>query len=127
MTEQVGDAATQQAHRDDPEGYMNVRLRAIALDAAGKSAAVENAKMSVQLEGAKHGAIAAAKAAVPAQTKSPSETINFKDAGPHLREQIAAQAGLDASADSEMDAADKIKPHLTPPTPPTPGKKPPVQ
>jgi hypothetical protein len=85
------------------------------------------------MEGAKHAAMAQGKATVSPQKKDPTETINFKDLGPHGRQQLGAQAGLDLTADSEMDAADRLKEHLQPPAPPPaagtpPGKsKAPVQ
>ena len=132
--EWVNSSEGQQAKRDNPKGFMNVRLRILAYDAAVKQDQMQQAKLSIMAEGAKHAAMAQGKASVPAAQKSPTETINFKDAGPQLRQQIAAQAGLDASADSEMDAADRLKEHLQPPAPPPaagtpPGKKskPPVQ
>jgi len=132
--EWVNSSEGQQAKRDNPPGFMNVRLHILAHDAAVEANQMKQAKQAIMMEGAKHAAMAQGKATVPAAKKAPSETINFKDAGPQLREQIAAQAGLDASADSEMDAADRLKEHLQPPAPPPaagtpPGKKskPPVQ
>jgi hypothetical protein len=106
----------QQAKRDNPQGYMNIRLHFLAHKQAAQQQQMDAAKTQIMAKGALASVEAHAKesAKPPKPGKTPSETINFKDAGPHLREQIAAQAGLDASADSEMDAADRMAPHIRP-------------
>lgn len=114
----------QQAKQDFPQGFMNVRLHVLAHDKAAQQKQMEQAKMAIMAEGAKHAAMAQGKASVPAPKKHPTETINYKDAGPELKEQIAAEAGYDVRGDVEMDAADRLAPHLTPPAPPPAGAKP---
>ena len=68
----------------------------------------------------------------PPPPKSPTETINYKDAPEDIRRQIEAQAGLKPStiggtaitgspADAHIDRALKIKNLMTPAAPPGQG------
>jgi hypothetical protein len=106
-----------QAKRDNPQGYMNVRLRVLAHDAAVKSNQMEQAKLSVLAEGAKEAAKAHGKASAE-RPKSPSETINYKDAGPTVKLQMEAQAGLDGTADAALNTAKALQPPKQPNAPP---------
>jgi hypothetical protein len=73
---------------------MNVRLHALAhkkqVQQAQQAAMQQQMMPQLLMEKAKHAG----------QAKSPSETINYKDAGPSVRLQMEAQAGLDGHADA---------------------------
>ena len=113
-TDWINSPTGQQAKRDNPDGFMNVRLHALAhkMQAGKDSQAAMQQQLQPQLllEQAKHSG----------QSKSPAESINFKDVlGPSGRIQIGAQAGLDLRADSEAAnlAGDTMGENTPPPKP----------
>lgn len=95
------------------DSYLNVELYAMALQEKAQQAA----QSAMQAQVAPQLLIEQAKKQ-PSQ-KSPTESINYKDAGPSVRLQMEAQAGLDGRADA---AADLTEEHMNPPAPPTPRK-----
>ena len=92
----------QQAKRDNPEGYMNVRLHMLAHKAQNTKDQQQAMQLQTQqmllTEQAKH----------PPKTVQPkpvSESINFTDLGPSGKLQVGQQAGLDLTADVAADLA----------------------
>lgn len=83
----------QQAKRQNPEGFLNVRLHALQhqkMMQQAQQAQIQQAMIpQLLLEKAKHSG----------QQKTPAESINFKDLGPSGKLQVGAQAGLDLHAD----------------------------
>jgi hypothetical protein len=109
-----------QMKMDKPDGYRNVRLRMIAYKAQmqkEQQAAMQQAQQQMLLtEAAKHPP-------KTQQPKSPTESINFADLGPSGQLQVAAQAGIDISADVGAALAEKhMNAGKQPPTPPPNGK-----
>ena len=98
-------ATGRQAQRDKPDGYKNVRLRMLAYKAQmqkDQQAALQMQNQQMLLaEQAKH------PPKQPPPPKSPTESINFADLGPSGQLQVAAQAGIDISADVGADLAEK--------------------
>jgi hypothetical protein len=102
----INSPAGQRNRVENPEGFLNVELYAMANQKKVQAAAMQAQQMqaapALAIEKAKH------------QPKNPSESINFKDLGPSGRLQLARQAGLDISADA---AADVTEDAMTPPQP----------
>jgi hypothetical protein len=116
----LNSATGQQAKRDNPEGYMNVRLHMLAHKAQmqkDQAAAQQQAQQAMLLsEQAKHP---------PKSARPVSESINFADLGPSGQLQVGAQAGLDLTADVAAGLAEK---HMASGKPAPPNGKPaPVQ
>ena len=88
----------QQAKRNNPEGFLNVKLHFLAHSAELKKQADNQAAQAIKSAGAMEGAKAIGKAAGE-KPKSPSESIAFKDLGPSGQLQVAKQAGLDITSD----------------------------
>lgn len=112
LVDWINSPSGQQAKRDNPEGYLNNELHAMAhqaRDNENKQAAAQQAlQPQLILEQAKHSG----------QAKSPSESINFKDLGPSGQVQVGAQAGLDLRADSAAQVAgDTMNENQPPPKP----------
>ena len=84
--------------KDDPQAYLNVKLHFLLHTDQVKQAQAQAMKTQVQAETAKEVIKQQAKANAE-KPKTPSETINFKDLGPHGQQQVAAQAGIDITAD----------------------------
>jgi hypothetical protein len=101
-TDWINSAAGQQAKVENTEGFMNVRLHLLMHQQAVDGENQQKMTQAVQVEGAK----AKAKA-MGVKQKSPAESINFKDAGPALRIQIAKQAGLNALPDEAANLAEE--------------------
>lgn len=106
-----------QQDEDNPDGTQHVRL---LLAQRQKLAQGEQQQQQQQamlpeliLEKAKHSG----------QQRTPAESINYKDVGPSMRIQIAAQAGLDARGDEAANAAHETIEDSRPDAPP--GGKPP--
>lgn len=97
----INSPAGQQAKREDPDGFMNVRLHLMLHQAQIQKAAQAKVMQAVTMESLK--AKAKASGTKQPDKKTPSETINFKDLGPSGQFQVAAQAGLDISADVAAD------------------------
>lgn len=91
----------QQAKRENPDGFMNVRLHALAhqkMVQQAQQAAIQQAMMpQLIMEKAKHSG----------QAKSPAESIQYKDLGPSGRIQLAAQAGIDVHADEAANLTEE--------------------
>lgn len=115
-TDWINSPTGQQAKRDNPDGFMNVRLHALAhkqqVTQAQQAAQAEAMKPQLLLEQAKHSG----------QQKSPAESIAFKDLGPSGKIQVGAQAGLDLRADSAAELAGDTMGENTPPAKPAPAK-----
>ena len=112
----------QQAKRDTPEGYLNVKLHMLAHKAQMQKdqAAAQQQQMQSMLavEAAKHPPKA------PPPPKQVSESINFSDLGPSGKLQVGAQAGLDLRADVGADlAASHMQSGKQPPAKPPNGPK----
>lgn len=92
----------QQAKKDKPDGYKNVRLRMLAhksnMQAEQKEAQKQQMETFQMQEAAKHP---------PKGPKSVSESISFRDLGPSGQLQVGAQAGLDLTADVGAGLAEK--------------------
>jgi len=92
-TDWINSPVGQQAKRENKDGFLNVRLHALAHKAEmqkAQQAQVQQAMIpQLVLEKAKHSG----------QQKTPAESINFKDLGPSGKLQVGAQAGLDLHAD----------------------------
>ena len=103
----------QQAKRDTPEGYLNVKLHMLAHKAQMQKDQAAQQQQTLQTfqaqEAAKHP---------PKAPKSVAESLNFADLGPSGQLQVGAQAGLDLSADVGAALAEK---HMSA------GKQPPPQ
>jgi hypothetical protein len=103
----LNSATGQQTKRDNPDGYQNVRLHMLAHKAQmqkdQKQAMALQTQQMLLAEQAKH------PPKTP-QQKNVSESINFKDLGPSGQLQVAAQAGIDITADV---AADLAKEHMS--------------
>lgn len=104
--------AGQRAIDNNPEGLLNVELYALNLQQKQQQAAAAAADAAIapqaKLEMVK-------KQQTP---KQPSESINYKDAGPSVRLQMEQQAGLDGSADAAADMAEEqLNPSPQPPAP----------
>ena len=97
-TKWINSAAGQQEKSENPEGFLNVRLHLLEHKAALAQAKQGEMAQAVQVESAK--AMAKAKGDKP---KDPSESINYRDAGPSMKIQIAKRAGMDATADVASD------------------------
>jgi hypothetical protein len=113
-TDWINSPTGQQAKRDNADGFMNVRLHALAhkeqVTQAQQQAQQQAMVPQLMLEKAKHSG----------QEKSPAESINFKDLGPSGKIQVGQQAGLDLRADSAAElAGDTMEP-----APPKPAPKP---
>lgn len=98
----LNSATGQQAKRDNPEGYLNVRLHMLAHKAQMQKD--EQAKMQTQQqqfmmqEAAKHPP-------KPPKDASESISINYKDLGASGKIQAAAKAGIDVTADEAAGLA----------------------
>jgi hypothetical protein len=90
----------QQAKRENPEGFMNVKLHLKMHNQALQQAQQAQMQQQIQMLSASEQAKQAAK---PKPT--PSESIQFKDLGPSGRMQVGAQAGLDLHADVAAELA----------------------
>jgi hypothetical protein len=110
----------QQAKKDNKDGFLNVKLHMLAHKAQNQkdqqAAMQQQQQMFLMQEQAKH------PPKPPAPAKTPAESISFKDLGPSGQLQVAAQAGLDISADVGADLAEK---HMNAGQPPKPNGKPP--
>lgn len=95
----------QQAKRDDPRGYLNVRLHYLAHKQAAQNAQMQQAKMAVLAKGAMAAAEAHGKASAPLQEKRPAESINFKDLPTGGKLQMAALGGIDLAPDLAAQTA----------------------
>lgn len=93
----VNSSAGQQAKRDDPQGFLNVRLHLLKhkqqMTQAQQAQMQQMAAMQMAVEKAKHPG------------KTPGENIAMKDLGPSGRIQMGAQAGLDLRADEAANMA----------------------
>ena len=111
----INSAAGQRNQIENPYGFFNVELHALEHQNKAQQQAMQAQQQSMAgqlaLEQSKHP---------PKQPKSPTESINFKDLGPSGRIQLAAQAGLDVSADA---SADTVEEHMHPSPPPAPKLK----
>jgi hypothetical protein len=87
-------------------GYANVELYAVDLQQRAQQAAqaAQQQAMAPQM--------AIEQAKKTPQQRHPSESIQFKDLGPQGKIQLAAQAGLDVTADAAADLTDE---HMQPP------------
>lgn len=109
----------QTARRDNPKGFQNVELHLMAHNDRLQKKQQQAAQLKVMAEAAPEALKVQARAA--ADTKHPSETINFKDLGPSGQFQVGKQAGLDLSA----DASRKIVQDHTQASTPQPPQAPP--
>jgi hypothetical protein len=100
--------AGQREKDENPNGFLNVELYTLSLQQIVQQAAQAQADQAIapqmKLEALK-------KQKVPSH---PAESIAFKDLGPSGKMQLAAQAGLDVSAD---EAANTAEDAITPPQP----------
>lgn len=109
----------QQAKRDNPDGFMNVRLHALLHKAQMDQEQQAAQQQQLQAFTAQEQAKELSK--VPKPTKQVSESLSFKDLGPSGKLQVGKQAGLDLTADVAADLAEKHMGTATPPKkPPSP-------
>ncbi len=90
----------QRAYHENPMGFFNVELHALAHQTEAQKAMMQQAQMTAMPQ------IAVEKIKHP--PKSPAESVAFKDLGPSGQLQLAKQAGLDISADVAEDMAGKV-------------------
>lgn len=95
-----------------PAGYMNVELYIIGLQQAVQQNADQQAMKAMAPQ------MMIEKMKKQPQERHPSESIQYKDLGPSGRMQLAAQAGIDVSA----DVADDVTHEQMNPQPPAPRK-----
>lgn len=115
----INSAKGQQAKRDNPDGFLNVRLHLLLHkdqnDADQKAAQQAAIMPQIMLEKAKQQ---------PQQQRTPAESINFADLGPAGKIQVGAQAGLDLRADAAGDMAGETMGENEPPAAAAVPKKP---
>lgn len=105
LNSQVG----QQTKRDNPEGFMNVKLHMLAHQAQMKLEQSQQQQAALQQFQAQEQSKQLSK--VPKQPKTVAESLAFKDLGPSGQLQVGAQAGLDLRADVGAALAEK---HMAP-------------
>lgn len=100
VKEWINSGLGQNAKRENKDGFLNVRLYGMAQQKMGEQKQQASAAQQLQMLAATEKAKQAAK-----PTKTPSESINFKDLGSSGKIQVGAQAGLDLRADEAHELA----------------------